>query len=178
MHAQIYDRTGNPLCSIFGKTSDFTEYIYHFGNVSETYLMTRSGLIPGGRSLKRDRQSVFFSADDDQSMEEIRYDLDKPKIASTRNIWRPHQKTVAARHIFTCTVFAQYRRHVFLGSRGPRAQDELCAKNMQSSTRHVPLGVSQHTEHQHKFSLTCLSCFTVVLFSEPRHVVHASIYPL
>ena len=47
--------------------------------------MTRSGLIPGGRSLKRDRQSVFFTAvnpmDDDQSMEEIRCDLDKPTIA-------------------------------------------------------------------------------------------------
>ena len=38
--------------------------------------------------------------------------------------------TPAARHIFTCTVIAQYRRHVFLGSRGPRAQDELCAKTV------------------------------------------------
>ena len=72
----------------------------------------------------------------------------------------------------------QYRRHVFLGSRGPRAQDELCAKNIHSFTRHVSLCASQRTEHQHKFSLTYLSCVTVVLFSEPRPVVHASICPL
>ena len=45
----------------------------------------RGGLILGGRSLKRDRQSVFFTTvnpmDDDQSMEEVPCDLDKPKIA-------------------------------------------------------------------------------------------------
>ena len=64
---------------------DFTEFIYHVGNVSEIHSIIRSGLIPGGRSLKRDRQSVFVTAvnpmDDDQSMEEIRCDLDKPRIA-------------------------------------------------------------------------------------------------
>ena len=32
--------------------------------------------------------------DDDQSMEEIRCDLDKPRIAPYRNTWRPHQNTV------------------------------------------------------------------------------------
>ena len=77
---------------------DFTEYIYHVGNVSEIHSIIRSGLIPGGRSLKRDRQSVFFTAvnpmDDDQSMEEIRCDLDKPRIAPYKNTWRPHQHTV------------------------------------------------------------------------------------
>ena len=41
---------------------DFTEDIYHIGNISEMHSIARSGLIPGGRSLKRDRQSVFFSA--------------------------------------------------------------------------------------------------------------------
>ena len=64
---------------------DFVEHIYHVGNVSEIQSMVRSGLIPGGRSLKRDMQSVFFTSenpmDDDQSVEEIRYDLDKPRIA-------------------------------------------------------------------------------------------------
>ena len=53
---------------------DFTEYIHHVGSLSEICSTIRSGLIPGGRSLKRDRQSVFFTAvnpmDDDQSMEE------------------------------------------------------------------------------------------------------------
>ena len=55
---------------------------------------------------------------------------------------------------------------------------ELCARIGQSSTRHVSLCASQHTEHQHKFSLTYISCFTVVLFSEPRPVAHVSINPL
>ena len=36
----------------------------------------------------------------------------------------------------------------------------------------------QYTEHQHKFSLTYLSCVTVVYFSDRRPVVHASIHPL
>ena len=62
---------------------DFTEY--HIGNASERHSIIRSGLIPGERRLKRDKQSVFFTAvnpvDDDQSMEEIRCDLDKPRIA-------------------------------------------------------------------------------------------------
>ena len=76
---------------------DLTQCIYHIGNVSEIYPITKSGLIPGGRSLKRDRQTVFFTAvnpmDDDQGMEEIRYDLDKPRIAPYKNTWRPHQNT-------------------------------------------------------------------------------------
>ena len=41
---------------------------------------------------------MFFTAvnpmDDDQSMEEIRNDLDKPKIAPYKNTGRPHQNTV------------------------------------------------------------------------------------
>ena len=49
---------------------DFTEYIYHIGNVSQIHSVIGSGLIPGGRSLKRDKQSVFFTTvnpmDDDQ----------------------------------------------------------------------------------------------------------------
>ena len=69
---------------------DFTEYFYHVGNVSEIHSIIRSGLIPGGRSLKRDRQSVFFTAvnpmDDDQSMEEIRCDSDKPRIAPYKKV--------------------------------------------------------------------------------------------
>ena len=77
---------------------DFTEYIYHVGNVSEILSIIRSGMIPGGRGLKRDRQSVFFTAvntmDDDQSMEEIRCDLDKPRIAPDKNTWIPHKNTV------------------------------------------------------------------------------------
>ena len=68
------------------------------GNVSAIHSKTKSRLIPRGRSLKRDWQSVFFTAvnpmDEDQSMEEIRYDLDKPRIAPYKNTWRSHQNTV------------------------------------------------------------------------------------
>ena len=39
----------------------FTECIYHVGNASEMLSIIRSGLIPGGRSLKRGRQSVLFT---------------------------------------------------------------------------------------------------------------------
>ena len=48
------------------------EYIYHVGNVSEMESIISSGLIPGGRSLKRGRQFVFFTTvnpmDDDNGM--------------------------------------------------------------------------------------------------------------
>ena len=37
----------------------FTEYLYHVGNANELNSMLRSGLIPGGKSLKRGRQAVF-----------------------------------------------------------------------------------------------------------------------
>ena len=64
---------------------DFTECICYIGNIGEMHSIIRSGLIPGGGSLKSDRQSVFFTGvnlvDDDQSMEEIPCDLDKPRIA-------------------------------------------------------------------------------------------------
>ena len=60
----------------------FTEYIYHVGNASEVHLIFRSGLIPGGQSLKRGGQSVFFTIvnpmEDDTCMEETPFDLTKP----------------------------------------------------------------------------------------------------
>ena len=43
---------------------DFAEYIYHVGNAFEMHSIVKSGLIPGVRSLRRDRQSVFFTAVD------------------------------------------------------------------------------------------------------------------
>ena len=62
-----------------------TEYIYHVGNVSEIHSIIRSGFIPGGRSPKRGRQSVFFTftnpMDDDNGMGETPCDLTKPRRA-------------------------------------------------------------------------------------------------
>ena len=80
---------------------DFTEYIHHIGNVSEMFSIIRSGMISGGRSLKKGWAIVFFFTavnpmDDDQSMEEIRYDLDKPRIA-------PYKKT------HQCSVLVQFK---------------------------------------------------------------------
>ena len=42
-------------------TEGFTEHLYHDGNVSELNSIIRNGLIPGGKSLKRGRQAVFFT---------------------------------------------------------------------------------------------------------------------
>ena len=39
-----------------------TEYHCHVGNANEMNSMIRKGLIPGGTSLKRGRQAVFFTA--------------------------------------------------------------------------------------------------------------------
>ena len=51
---------------------------------------------PRRKKSQRDWQSVFFTAvnpmDDDQSMEEIPNDLDKPRITPYKNTWRHHQK--------------------------------------------------------------------------------------
>ena len=59
----------------------FTEYIYHVGNASELNSMIRNGLIPGGKSLKRGRQAVFFTTvnpvEDGNSMGETPHDLTK-----------------------------------------------------------------------------------------------------
>ena len=63
---------------------DFADYIYHIRNANELHSISKSGLIPGGRSLKNDRQSVFFTAvnpmDANQNLE-VQHDLDEPRIA-------------------------------------------------------------------------------------------------
>ena len=38
----------------------FAENIYHIGNAFKMHSIIKSGLIPGGKSLRRDKQSVFF----------------------------------------------------------------------------------------------------------------------
>ena len=41
---------------------DFAEYICHIGNAYEMHSIVQSGLIPGGKSNRKDRESVFFTA--------------------------------------------------------------------------------------------------------------------
>ena len=77
---------------------DFTEYIYHFGNAFEMHSIIKSGLIPGRKSLRRESQSVFFTAVNpmyaSQDLEEVQYDLDKPRSTVYKITWRVHQNTV------------------------------------------------------------------------------------
>ena len=68
---------------------DFAEYIYHVGNAHDMHFIIQCGLIPGGKNLKRDRHSVFFTAVNPmytcQHQEEVQYDLDKSRIAVHKN---------------------------------------------------------------------------------------------
>ena len=52
-----------------------------------------SGLIPGGRSNRRDKQSVI-SMDTQQDQREVEYDLHKPRIAPYKHNWKAHHNTV------------------------------------------------------------------------------------
>ena len=57
-----------------------------------------SGLIPGGRSNRKNRQSVFFTAvnpfDIQPDQREVEYDVDRPRIAPYRHTWRSHHNSV------------------------------------------------------------------------------------
>ena len=53
-----YTKSASPTLLL----DDFAEYIYHVGNAFEMHSIIQSGLIPGGESFRRDRQSVFFTA--------------------------------------------------------------------------------------------------------------------
>ena len=80
--------------------NDFADYIYHIGNAHDMHSIIQGGLILGGRSLKRDRQSVFFFCTavnpryTHQHQEEVQYDLGKPRITVYKNTWRVHKNTV------------------------------------------------------------------------------------
>ena len=78
---------------------DFAEHIYDIGNAHDMHSIIQGGLIPGGRSLKRDRQSVFFTAVNpmyaNQDLEEVQYDLVKPRNTVYKNTSRVHQDTVS-----------------------------------------------------------------------------------
>ena len=57
----------------------------------------QGGLIQGGKS-QEDRHSVFFTVVNqmyaNHDLEEVQYDLDKPRIVVYKNTWRIHQSTV------------------------------------------------------------------------------------
>ena len=66
----------------------FTECIFHVGNASGMNCTIRCGLIPGGRSLKRGRQSVFYTTvnpmADDNGMRETPRNLRNQGSCHTR----------------------------------------------------------------------------------------------
>ena len=66
--------------------------------MSESNSTIRNGMIPGGRSLKRGRQAVFFTAvnpmEDENGLGETPRDLMKPRIAPNKNTWKRLQNTI------------------------------------------------------------------------------------
>ena len=75
----------------------FAEYINHIGNANEMHSIIKSGLIPGGRSFRKNEQSVFFTVVNPmyagEDLEELQYNLDKPRIAVYKNTRTSHQNT-------------------------------------------------------------------------------------
>ena len=57
----------------------------------EVHSIVKSGLIPGEKSLRRDRQSVFVTAVNPmcsrKDLEKVEYDFDKQRIAPCNNTW-------------------------------------------------------------------------------------------
>ena len=78
-------------------TDDFADHIYHVGNSHDLHSIIQSGLIPGGKSIKKERHAVFFTAvnptfvDQDK---EVGYDLTNSRVAVYRNHLKNHQITV------------------------------------------------------------------------------------
>ena len=66
----------------------FAEHIYHVGS---SHSIIQSGLIPGGKTVKKGRHAVFFTAVNpifvDQHIE-VGNDLTNPRIAVCKNHWK------------------------------------------------------------------------------------------
>ena len=77
--------------------SDFAEYIYHVGSSHDMHSIIQSGLIPGGKDIKKGRQTVFFTAVSPMSIhlhKQRDYDVTKPRIEVHKQNWKIHQNTV------------------------------------------------------------------------------------
>ena len=102
---------------------DLTEYIYHIGNVADVHSLTNSGLIPGGKRLRKERQCVFFTAvnsmDEDRFPENARYNLDKARIVADKNECKVHQNAV-----YWCNLKLAHKRGIAVLS-NPIARNRL-----------------------------------------------------
>ena len=77
--------------------SDFAEYIYHVGSSHDMHSIIQSGLILGGRDIKKGRQTVFFTAVNPMHThlhKQRDYDVMKPRIAVYKQNRKIHQNTV------------------------------------------------------------------------------------
>ena len=77
--------------------SDFAEHIYHVGSSHDMHSIIQSGLMPGGKDVKKGRHSVFFTAKNPMFIDHSRerdYDLTQPRIAVYKHNWKIHQNTV------------------------------------------------------------------------------------
>ena len=64
--------------------SNFAEHIYHVGSSHDTHSIIQSGLIPGGKDVKKGRHAVFFTAVNPMFIDHHRerdFDVTKPRIA-------------------------------------------------------------------------------------------------
>ena len=77
--------------------NDFAEYIHHIGNAHDMHSIIQGGLIPGGRILKIDRQSVFLQPWNRCTRIKIWKKSNtiwiNPESQCTKT-WRVHQNTV------------------------------------------------------------------------------------
>ena len=75
---------------------DFVEHIYHVGSCHDLHSIIQSGLISGGKSVKKERHVVFFTVVNPMFVDqykEVEYDLTNPRIAVNKKHWKIHQHT-------------------------------------------------------------------------------------
>ena len=76
---------------------DFAEHIYHVGSSQVTQSIFQSGLIPGGKDVKKGRHAVFMTAVNPMYIDLYRekdYEVTKPRIAANKHNLKIHQNTV------------------------------------------------------------------------------------
>ena len=94
----------------------FAENIYHIGNAFEMHSIIKSGLIPGGKSLRRDRQSVFFRSSEpdgrkSRSGRKVQYNLDSSLLESSLVEKKGITSAVLASHQVVVLCGTETNRH-------------------------------------------------------------------
>ena len=87
--------------------SDFAGHIYHVGSSHDLRSIIQSGLIPGGKDVKKGRRAVFFSAENPMFIDHYRerdHDVTQPRIAVCKHNCKIHQNTV-----YWCNLMVAHR---------------------------------------------------------------------